>query len=435
MSEESSRTTVMFVDDEENILLTLERLLMDEDYEIVTALSGEEALEKLKGLNNVGVIVSDQRMSGMNGAEFMFLSRDICPHCVRILLTGYSDINSTIDAINRGGAHRYLSKPWNDTELIQTIREALAQYRRDMEARHLNEVINQQKLELETWNENLKKRLLQNTATIREQKTTINDLSERTPLEVVYRTFDNMLEVFGDRGAVHARTVSILATDAARKLGLDAEEIAIIRLAALLHDLGKLGTLSASLHKLPNDLTESEAADYRQHPVRGAEMFAKVAEMGPVVSLIRGHHEAYNGSGFPDGLQGEEIPVGARLIAIADQIDKSARSVEKHRANYALMNARYHGGIQLDPHLIDKFRGIAGIVYYEGVKVSTLDEVEVTPENVVPGMILNRDVVGANGMLLMQRGTVLDFAKVALIRSQFQKNMAHPGIFVQVSEE
>jgi putative nucleotidyltransferase with HDIG domain len=398
----------------------------------VTALSGEEALEKLKGLEQVGLIISDQRMFGMNGAEFLRLSREIVPYAVRILLTGYSDINATIDAINKGGAFRYISKPWKDDELVQTIRDSIAQYLREMEARRLNEIIDRQKQELETWNESLKKRLLQTTATIREQSQAISSLNDKSLLAILNRIFDNMFEILGDRGAVHARTVSILVTDVARKMELDAETVAHIRLAALLHDIGKLGSHSVAVNKHLGDMSESESSEYRQHPSRGEQMFSQVEELADILPLIRGHHEAYNGGGFPDGLKGENIPLGARLIAIADYIDKSARSVGHHRANFAMMNARYRGGTLLDPHLIAKFQGITGVVFYDDEKVATLEEVEIGPNNLVPGMIIAGDLKSGTDVLLMQRGTVLDEGKVALIRSYYLKSPPQHGIFVQI---
>jgi len=434
MSEEQTRITVLLVDDEQNILITLKRLLEDEGIYIETALSGEEGLEKLKELEQVGLIISDQRMYGMNGAEFLRLSREKAPHALRILLTGYSDNNATIEAINKGGAYRYISKPWDDDELIQNIRDSITQYLRESESRRLNEIIGRQKQELEEWNENLKKRLLQSTVTIREQSQTISSLDETSPLSILYRTFDNLFEILGDRGSVHARTVSTLVTDVVRKMELDTETVTCIRLAALLHDVGKLGSLSAGLDKQLNDMSESELSEYRQHPLRSERMFAQVVELVEVLPLIRGHHEAYNGNGFPDGLKGEDIPLGARLIAIADHIEKSARLVKHQRADYAMMNARYLGGSLLDPHLIAKFQGITGVVFYENNKIASIEEIEIGPKNLLPGMIIARDINSGSNMLLMQRGTVLNEARIALIRSHYLKNPPQHGIFVQIAK-
>jgi response regulator RpfG family c-di-GMP phosphodiesterase len=408
---------------------------MDEDFDIETATSGEAALEKLKTFDNVGLIVSDQRMPGMNGAEFLGRSQEYAPHAQRILLTGYSDITATIEAINKGGAGRYLSKPWDDDELTQAIRAAVELYLHGAEKCRLNEIINRQNEELEAWNDGLKKRLLQTTATIREQNQAIKNLDDKAPLTILTNTFDNFFEIMEDHTAVHARTVSTLVTDAARRMGLDAETVARFKLAALLHDAGKFGSLAATLNKHVEDMSDSELKEYRQHPLRGEGMFGKIEEMKEIIPLIRSHHESYDGSGFPDGLKGEAIPLGARMIAIADLIEKAARSVGQHRADYALMSARYHGGTLLDPQLVPRFQSITRIVYFEGKKNGIVSEVEINPAELMPGMLIARDVESAAGVLLMQRGSALDLAGVALIRSHFRKSPPQHGIFIQVTDD
>ena len=119
----------LFVDDEENILKALQRLLMDEDFEVLTASSAKEGLQLLLQTENVGLIVSDQRMPEITGVQFLEQAKEMVPEALRIMLTGYADLTATMDAINRGGAYRYITKPWNDEELIQTIRDAVQQYR------------------------------------------------------------------------------------------------------------------------------------------------------------------------------------------------------------------------------------------------------------------------------------------------------------------
>lgn len=435
MDNQQQRINVLLVDDEENILKSLKRLLMDEDFDIETATSGEAALEKLRTLDNVGLIVSDQRMPGMNGAEFLGRSQAFAPHAQRILLTGYSDISATIEAINKGGAGRYISKPWEDDELTLAIREAVALYLQGAEKRRLNEIIKRQNEELEAWNESLKKRLLQTTATIREQSQARKSQDDQAPLTILTRTFDNFFEIMGDHNAVHARTVSTLVTDVARRLGLDTETIARIRLAALLHDAGKFGSLAALRNKQVDEMSESEFSEYRQHPLRGEEMFRQVEELKEILPMIRSHHESYDGSGFPDGLQGDEIPLGARLIAIANLIEKSAHSVSQHRADYAMMSARFHRNTLLDPQLVSMFQSITKVVYAEGKGSGIVSEVEIGPANLMSGMLLARDVESATGVLLMQSGSVLDIAGIALIRSHYLKTPPQHGIFIQVTDD
>jgi hypothetical protein len=182
-------------------------------------------------------------------------------------------------------------------------------------------------------------------------------------------------------------------------------------------------------------MSETENSDYRQHPTRGEEMFSKVEELADILPLIRGHHEAFDGRGFPDGLEGEAIPLGARLIAIADHIEKCAHSVEHNRAEYALMNVKFCGGVLLDPQLVTRFQAITKIVYYEGKKAGSVSEVEIGPSELIPSMVITRDVESGGGVLLMQRGSILDMAAISLIRSHYRKSPPANGIFVQVLED
>ncbi|RMG57169.1 MAG: response regulator, partial [Deltaproteobacteria bacterium] len=155
---------VLFVDDEENILKALRRLLIDEeDMEVFTASSGEEGLKILESEPDIGVIVSDQRMPGLSGVDFLEKAKKIAPHSVRIVLTGYADVHAAVDAINRGGAYRYVSKPWKDEELLQIIRDAASRYRLIVENRRLIQIINQQNRELKSWNEKLEARVKEQT--------------------------------------------------------------------------------------------------------------------------------------------------------------------------------------------------------------------------------------------------------------------------------
>jgi len=164
-------------------------------------------------------------------------------------------------------------------------------------------------------------------------------------------------------------------------------------------------------------------------------MLAKIEELQAVLPLIKHHHESFDGNGFPDSLAGDAIPLGARLITIADFIEKSARSVEQNRADFAIINAKYHAGTILDPNLVSKFNGITRTLYYEGKKSGGTAEVEVGPYDLVPGMTVLRDVMSGTGVLLLQAGNVLDLSAVALIRTHYRKSPPPHGIFIKLVDE
>lgn len=161
--------TLLLVDDEEQILRSLRRLFLDEDYEILTATSGEAGLEILKN-NDVAVIVSDQMMPGMTGAEFLEKVYAITPHTMRMVLSGYAEIDAAIDAINRGGAFRYISKPWNDADLLLSVRDAFERYNLQQEHYRLQDLTKKQNEELNLFNTRLEDMLEDRTTALVQTK-------------------------------------------------------------------------------------------------------------------------------------------------------------------------------------------------------------------------------------------------------------------------
>ena len=143
-----NRIRILFVDDEENILLSIKRLLMKEDFDVLTAGSGEEGLEVLKKNPDVGVVVSDQRMTGMDGVEFLEKAWEVVPDSIRIMLTGYDDTEIARGAINKGGAYRYITKPWKNSEFVQALRDAARIFALARENKRLTRLIRKMNGEL-----------------------------------------------------------------------------------------------------------------------------------------------------------------------------------------------------------------------------------------------------------------------------------------------
>jgi response regulator RpfG family c-di-GMP phosphodiesterase len=434
MADEQQPITVLLVDDEENILKALQRLLMDEDVEIETATSGEAALEKMKTLSNVGLIVSDQRMPGMNGAEFLGRSQEYAPLALRILLTGYSDINATIDAINTGGAYRYLSKPWNDDELVQTIRDGVRQYALIAENKRLNDIIVKQNAELQEWNTNLKERVLQQTTAIRKKSEEVQAALEhvREDYQGMITALSSLVEMRGEDVRHHARKVAELAVNAARELGIAGEELETIRIAALLHDIGEIGIPERILMQPPEAMDMEDFSIYSLHPVRSQMALVNISGLRKAGTLIRHHHEKYDGSGYPDRLAGEAIPLGSRILAFADQIDRAARTATGEVAETVMSRLEMDLGTRFDPSLMRVFRKIAKYAYFSmssGEAPKDI-ELELRPEEIKPGMTLSRSVVSGSGMLLLYRGVALDETMVRAICSYYELDPPKRGVYV-----
>jgi len=437
MNDEPARPIVLFVDDEDNILKALQRLTMDEEFDTEIANSGDAALRKLTTLQDVALIVSDQRMPGMNGAEFLQQSRQLAPDAIRMLLTGYSDISAAADAINKGGASRYLNKPWQDEDLLQTLRGAVETWRLSSENKRLQVIVQAQNEELKQWNENLKNRVLQQTTAIRKKADDLNEalIQLKHNYNGIISAFSNLVEMQGQRMQQHARNVAELATSAAREYGLMPEEIEIIRTAALLHDIGEIGIPDRVLEKSQEYMTQDDLQLYSQHPVRGQMAIDSIVDLRPAGVLIRHHHENYNGTGFPDRLKGDQIPIGARILAYADQLDRAVAN-GGDTAEQALARVELGLSIKLDPGLQRVFRKIARYAYFTMPEVdpNATVELELRPEELRNGMLLTRDVLSGTGLMLLNKGVTLDAVKIEAIQRYYQLDPPQRGIWALVHQ-
>src|SRR5437868_3232150 len=327
---------IMIVDDEPANLRLLERLFR-RDYQVLTAASGQEALQLLEQ-HDVALLVTDQRMPGMTGIELLKRTAEFRPHMVRIILTGYTDIGALVEAINCGQVYKYVTKPWNNDQLRLTVARAVEHYE-DTRVRH----------ELELTNKRLSQRLQQMT-------------------RAVVRSISDALEAKDEHLYGHARRVSGYAAAAGRRLRLDTAALEQLALASTLHDIGMIGTPDSVLLK-PGPLTDEERACVQTHPERGARMLASVPEMEDVAAAVRHHHERWDGTGYPAGLAGERIPLASRIIRVADAYDamtnpRPFRDAFGHEA--AVARLREEAGRQFDPEVVRAFCELEALARIRG---------------------------------------------------------------------
>lgn len=431
----ADQVRILCVDDEENILNSLRRLFMDEEFETVISGSGAKALEILGSGRDFAVIISDQRMPGMTGTEFLAQAREAAPEATRILLTGYADIEATVDAINRGGASRYITKPWNDTELLQAVRDAISSYLLRRENRRLAALVQQQNEELMEWNGNLKHRVLEQTADIRKKNGELQELigHHQKNFEDTIEAFSNLVELHNPGVRSHSRNVARIAVRAAEMHELPDSELKTVRVAALLHDIGKIGgpstpALRETVAQGTRDLTE-----YMQHPVRGQAAVDGVEGLREAGVLIRHHHEHYDGSGFPDRLLRAEIPPGAQLIGMADYLEIGLRGFQGDNAvELALAELKKQLGSLFDPELFPAVARAALEVCDAFRAKSGLEEREVSSTGLAEGMVLSRDICSGTGLLLLSKGTELDADNIQALRRNYRLDPPKGGVFVLV---
>ncbi len=322
---------IMVVDDEPANLRLLERLFR-RDYQVLTASSGAEALALLNH-HDVALLLTDQRMPGMTGIELLKRAASFRPHMVRILITGYTDVAALVEAINCGQVYKYIPKPWNNDELRLAVERALEHYR-----------ANKSRYELEEANRRLSQRLQAMTRGL-------------------VRTIADALEAKDEYVYGHARRVSGYASAIGRRMRLEVAMLEQISLAAFLHDIGKIGTPDHVLLK-PAAFTEEERMLVQLHPERGARMLAGTPGMEDVTTVVRYHHEHFDGSGYPEGLRGEQIPLASRIILVADAYDamtnpRPFRQAFSHEK--AVEQLLEGAGSHFDPEVVRAFCGLQAL--------------------------------------------------------------------------
>jgi len=428
---------ILFVDDEENILRSLQRLFMDEEVEVFTASSGAKGLEILAREKEVGVIVSDQRMPEMTGVDFLEKSKAISPQSIRILLTGYADVNAAIDAINRGGTFRYLNKPWNDDELVQAVKGALHMYHLLSENKRLAAIVKQQNAELKKWNTELESIVQEQTMELQKSYDSVRAVNSRlrANFKNTIIAFSGLVELRDHRMRAHSRNVAEVSVNVAKQLGLEGEERETVMVAALLHDIGKIGIPDLMLAREAEQMNFAEREEYLQHPIRGQAAIDRIEELREAGRIIRAHHENYDGSGFPDGLKKADIPLGARIITLTDYIDKKIRiamgatGLELLRKEVELQK-----GTLFDPKLIPVVFAQAEAFYKKNRPKTDHIEIELLPNDLQDGMEASRDVFSGTGILLLTKGTVLAASSIALLKRYYELDPPNQGVFVSVKE-
>lgn len=408
MSEAVERPlTLLFVDDEAGILAALRRLFRPLGYRILTAESGAEGLDVL-ATEDIDLVVSDMRMPNMDGAHFLREVRARWPRVIRLLLTGYADIASTIDAINHGEIYRYISKPWDDEEIVRTVEDAVERKRLERENARLAELTRRQNEELKELNAGLEQKVAARTAEVKQTLAFLEQAHKelKRGFMSTMRVFSGLIELRASKLAGHSRRVADVARSLAQRLGLEDAAAQDVLMAALLHDIGKIGLSDTVLDRPFNSMPADVRAEVMKHPVTGQMAILGVAQLKGAALLIRHHHENFDGGGFPDQLAGLAIPLGARILAVANDYDALQMGMLVNRALKpveALTFILDNVGKRYDPQVAHALAALLA----ETLKDEVV-EVPLRPGVTRPGMVLTRDLMHQDGYLLLAKGHILD---------------------------
>ena len=400
---------VLFVDDEDNILTSLKRLMRKQPLQCFFATSAEEGLTILKD-EKIDVIISDMRMPKMNGADFLTQCKERWPKTLRVLLTGHADISATITALNRGGIYRYLSKPWDDQELLDTIEQGLRIGRLEREKLSLLLLTKQQNEKLLKFNEELERRVIARTEEIKQTSDMLELVYQQ--LQDSYTTFIKLFSsVIASRRYLdksQSKHVAELARKLATALNLPADEIKSVYQAGLLMDLGKLN-LTDEILQLPEERIPIEhKAVFERHPLHAEMTLSSIPELESSARLVRSHMELIDGTGFPDRLKGNAIPRGSRILRIARDFVGLQTGLLKDislDATESFKLIKANAGKKYDPYVIKILEPLSeefslGEEFAQEIKIDAMQ--------LAPGMVVSRDIYNAMGILMIAKGFSLN---------------------------
>jgi len=337
---------ILIVDDEAHVRSMIGATLERQGYDVQLAASGREALDLLER-NSFDLVLTDIVMQDGNGITLLERMRAQQPNLPVVMVTAIHDISVAIDSMRRG-AYDYLLKPFEREHLLSTVLRALEHRQALQENRDY-----QQNLEL----------------VVRARTDML-----RQAMEELEHSYDITLEALGDALDLkdsetegHSKRVTAYTIALARAMGINPSQIKVIARGAFLHDIGKMAIPDDILRK-PGKLSPEEQGVMREHSARGYHMLRKIPFLSEAAEIVFTHQEHFDGSGYPSGLRGNEIPIGARIFALADTLD-AITSDRPYRKAQSFDAAREEilrcSGTQFDPTVVEVFLKVPNELWHE----------------------------------------------------------------------
>jgi response regulator RpfG family c-di-GMP phosphodiesterase len=333
------QSRILVVDDDPKICELLTAKLKRSGFISHSCTSGEEAL-KLLSNKAYDAVISDLKMPGISGLDLLEATRRLAPHTAFLMATAEDDVEVGVTAMKQGAAD-YLLKPFQLEAVIVRLRQALE--------------IKRMEVELEGYRQSLESMVEQRTKQL------------TAALERIERTYDETLEALAaaldlrdSDTADHCQRIKRYSQEMAAKLNFSADELKQLERGAYLHDIGKIGIPDSILLK-PAKLTPEETIFVQTHVQIGYGLMSRVAFLAPAAQIVLTHHERFDGTGYPQGLAGEEIPRGARIFAVADTLDAMMSDRPyRRRQPYSIARAEIEreSGRQFDPQVVAAFLSI-----------------------------------------------------------------------------
>ncbi len=413
----TAQPTLLIVDDQPENLAVLSALLQPH-YLVRAARSGEQALRAANTHPTPDLVLLDVMMPGMDGYSVLARLRD-SPDTAGIPVMFITALAAEEDE-QKGfevGAVDYITKPIKPATVLARVRTHLA--------------LKQAQDRLAEQNAELEKQVAQRTLALKhalEKLESTHDDLKKTH----FGTLMALSQLAGLRGTAipdHARKVAAMARQVAARIGLESGEIQEVFIAALLHDVGKVGFPDGLFDKPLSSLSGENLYAYRRHPADGADVIAQIAGLTNIAEMVRSHHELFDGSGFPNGLSGLNIPLGARIIGAVsdyDDLKSGAMTLQPMTAKQSCMYLIEGSGSRYDPTVIEVMEPLLAA---EGK--FELDELLVAVKHLLEGMILSRDVLHPKGFVLLSQGCLLSRRLIDQMVAVEQQSGASLRVHVQ----
>ncbi|MBE0364531.1 hypothetical protein PULV_a2241 [Pseudoalteromonas ulvae UL12] len=396
---------IMFVDDEPEVLMALKRIFR-RDYETFTFDDPAQAIEFLN-TTRVHLVISDMRMPNITGAKVLAATKQIQPKAKRILLSGYSDMDSTIEAINQGGIHAYITKPWDNDRIKEVVEDSVQAVILEAKNEQLSKQLIQKNKALEELNQTLDKKVQEQTQSLRLSLQRLSTAAGKQR-KLLHQIIEMISLIAAEqRGSHYSDDVRIAKQCRllGHKLKLEKSQLTYLYLAASLHELGKIALPEELLTKPESKMSAEELLILHKQANKGADIIDIIPSLHEVSDILRYQYERYAGKGFPDLKQGEDIPIGSRILAVVRDYDKYISGYftgKKLSPRDALQALKAQSNRIYDKKIIEAFTALL-----KDIPSGSDAQFCLTTDMLKPGMIIAQDVKYANGNIVLTQGTTL----------------------------
>lgn len=405
---------ILIVDDEQDVLNSLRRVFRNPKYKVHTFEEATLALEALPEIR-ADLIISDMRMPKMDGAEFLRLAKVLRPMTPRILLTGHADKEDTIKAINEGEIFAYVSKPWDNEQVLNLADDAIARRDKDVKKNRVLHTLKKMHEDVSERKADVEQKLEQESRQRTETTQALNDA-----YALIGESFLNLLDMKQSGQRALAYQLEEVAQKLAECLDLEEADIRLLAQAARLHGIGKIGVPDVILEKPFAKMTADEQALYKTYPANSACTIIAIETFSDCSDLLFKQKEAADGSGFPAGLKRADLSkLNLIFNAALEYCEKRYSPVAIPRTHDQAMQKLKEKSGAFDA---DVLKALSNIETERQLVTNTDHTIVVPLHSLEPGMVVKEDIFGDRNMLLLREGSVVTESLIDKL-SNMQKQM------------